>query len=140
MRAWYAGPLLLLALAACGDPNAPGSLSGAWDYRVSTMKTGDETVRCSVTDMVVGLSQVGSSFSGNTNGGIIECYGVDIPRNLPRMTVINGRLEGNAVTFAINYNSWTHTGALMGNAISGTTIMYVDVVHVLTGTFTLVRQ
>ncbi len=138
MRARYAVLLLVLGLAACGD--SPSALDGSWDYRVSTLATGDNSVRCSVTDMIIGLNQVGSSFSGNTNGGIFECFGLDVPRNLPRLTVINGRVEGNAVTFAINYNSWTHTGALMGNAISGTTIMYVDVVHVLTGSFTLVRR
>jgi hypothetical protein len=119
----------------------PPDVAGAWTYNATNL-TGDG-LTCTVANMALNLVQSGSTFSGQTSGGTLDCGGG--PQALPAYPVLNGRLDApTSVSFDIvDPQVWRNVGTISENGMSGTVTLRVQdqagTTYTLSGTFSAQR-
>ncbi|HUL71358.1 MAG TPA: hypothetical protein VLT17_14110 [Gemmatimonadales bacterium] len=115
--------------AGLGPP--PTTVDGNWNLTVTNLHAVIQgaTFTCNLSGTTLSLTQTGTSFSGSYSGGTMTCtyrgqnYSVPISGT---GTVINGTLNGNAVTFDLDDPSFHFTGTAVENHMSGSCVLQGD--------------
>ena len=118
----------LLPLFACGDDSTEPDLGldGTWRFSYGNM-TGSYigiNVTCNATAVDFTLTQTEDTFSGvQVGSGRVTCTGggqtlVDNP--VTNFTIVEGQINGNAVTFRLGLIAGQHTATVTGTSMSGT--------------------
>lgn len=142
-RTIYMLVCLMLIATGCGsDSTGPEAarLTGSWSYNATGITGGG--LSCSMTGLTLLLTHSGSSLSGTTAGGRMDCQAGTIVESfiVGAGTITNGSINGNVVTFSMGTTgAFRNTGTLSGNAITGQLVITLDQT-VLAGNFTAIRQ
>ncbi|MGE0353182.1 MAG: hypothetical protein AB7Q69_08075 [Gemmatimonadales bacterium] len=139
----------VFVFAGCGGdgagPNPTVNVAGTWDLSISSLSGAG--ISCTLTGMVVVITQAGTTFSGSYNGGTMQCYGPGGSTGGPigSGTVVNGKLSGSEVQFDLDTQDIHQTGSIGGNSMSGTTTWRLDLgaptgVIVLSGNWSAARR
>ena len=115
-------------VAACGDTTGPKSVSltGSWAYSASNLS--GSGLSCGVSGTIVSITQTGSTFTGAYSGGTINCSGLGgtASEAIGSGTVVNGSVNGNAISFDFDTQDFHNVGQASGNSISGTATLKLD--------------
>lgn len=135
-------------IGACGgDATGPqlADVTGTWALTLSNLS--GSGVACSATGVTANLTQSGSTFTGSYSGGTITCMAAGQTASQPMATgdIINGKVDGNQVTFDVDTTDAPFTGTVDGNAMTGTGTVTYDAgaplgVIVLTGNWEAAKQ
>lgn len=122
-------PALALLVGCDGStgPDEQLDLSGAWAYSASNLSgqfDDGTSIACQIDGITMNLTQSGSTFTGSTTVGSLECSagGLTESGSVSLGPVQNGQLSGNQVSFEITTGSevWSHSGTASANSMSGT--------------------
>lgn len=149
MRAVFVFTLALLLVAGCGDdgPTAPdpSTLNGTWSASFTSLS--GSGITCSTTPVTATLTASGNTFTGNYGTGTMTCAagGQSESAPIPGGVIVNGTINGNAVTFDLDTPELHQTGTLSGNSMSGTAVWQLDLgppygVIALTGSWSATKQ
>jgi hypothetical protein len=148
MRTLTASVLLALALTACGGDDATGpsnaNLAGAWTLSATNMS--GSGVSCGLSAAALTIGQSGTTFSGSYGPGTLTCVaGSQSIGATIQGTIVNGTVDGNAVTFDLDTQDFHHTGSVSGTSMSGTARWTFDLggsvgVVVLNGNWSAAKQ
>lgn len=121
--------VVLLGLAACGsDSTGPESpeLDGRWTIAITNVS--GSGMSCSWTGGSMNLVQSGDTFSGSYSGGTLSCVGGGESMSVPMGTgaVVNGTLNGDAVSFQLDSPDYPFSGSVSGSSMSGTCSLRYD--------------
>jgi hypothetical protein len=125
-------PVLVLSLtvlvAGCSN-NSTGpktNVNGSWTYTASNLAGAG--LSCDVTDALLVLTQVGSTFSGTYSDAILTCSDGNRTVTEPPAsgTIVSGQINGSSVTFSIDDSAYANTGAISGNSMNGTAVLNVN--------------
>ncbi|HEU4647612.1 MAG TPA: hypothetical protein VFS33_01035 [Gemmatimonadales bacterium] len=147
MRAVFALTLLLVAGCSGDGPTAsdPSTLNGTWSASFTNL--GGSGISCSTTTVTATLTTSGNTFTGNYGSGTMTCAaaGQSESAPIPGGVIVNGTINGNAVTFDLDTPDLHQTGTLSGNSMSGTAVWRADLgppygVITLTGSWSATKQ
>lgn len=141
------GVLVTVLATGCRDATGPKpvSVGGVWLYTATNLTDGS-SFRCTVSSLSLRLNQSGSTFSGTTSGGGLQCYGGSIllvSQALAPLPVVNGSISGSSVIFDIESSDFHNVGEVQGGSMTGTATFRVPTqsgVVVLSGSFAAARQ
>jgi len=116
--------LLAAALACGGESSSTGpsnaNVTGAWS--ASFINFAGSGITCNATGIIMQLTQTDTSFSGTYAGGTYVCKG---PSGAVQVagggngTIINGIVNGAAVSFDVDTPNAHYTGTVSGLSLSG---------------------
>lgn len=146
---WLVLLSLLPALpAGCGGGDSTGpaeDLTGDWTYAATDLA--GSGVSCSVASLILTLRQSGGTFAGSGNGGTLSCQSAadTASTTLDGVSVVNGRVSGQAVWFDFGSSDLHQSGSISGATITGAATWRLDLgsptgVIVLSGPFSAARQ
>jgi hypothetical protein len=123
--------LALLLAAGCGDdPTTPGgvNLGGTWTATLSNM-SGSGVSCTSASPTTLTIDEQNGTFTGSYSGGELTCSGPVGQVSVPVGTgsILNGTLDGSAVTMDLDTPDFHLTGSISGVTMSGTALWVVDV-------------
>ncbi len=131
-----AAAAIMLVIVGCGSDSTTGpseqnaQVGGLWSYSTDAL-SGGTGVSCFISNVDLSLNQTGTTFTGNANGGRINCM-VDgqtvLDSSFGSQVVVNGTMSGNNVSFDIETPAWHHSGSVSvsGNRMSGTVTLTID--------------
>lgn len=119
---------LVVVVAACGgDATGPknASVGGTWRFAFTLSGTmSGVAVTCTVGGADFNLTQSGNTFSGVQVGtGTLTCTAPGTQafnEQIAGETIVNGQINGNAVTFSLGSIPGQHSGSISGTSMSGT--------------------
>ena len=101
---------------------------------------------CGLSATPLTLTQSGTTFSGSYGPGTLTCVaGAQSVSGAIQGIVVNGTVDGNAVTFDLDTQDFHHTGSVSGSSMSGTARWTFDLggsigVVVLNGNWSAAKQ
>lgn len=108
-----------LVAAACGGSDGAGpttshDLVGSWSYDMPDLQDG-HGLTCTISGPVLALAQSGVAFSGNVSGGTEACMdnGTPFGGNMESAVVLDGRIQGDSVSFYVESTIWRSVGTLV---------------------------
>lgn len=137
-----------LVAAGCGNSHSTGpsgggqSVAGTWAYSASTAS--GSSISCTVS-ATMAFTQSGNTFDGTYSDGSFTCATPDGPVSETNQSgqILDGTVNGSAVSFDVADSAFHNTGTLSGGSISGTATITQAVgatTYTLTGTFTAARN
>jgi hypothetical protein len=143
-----------LALAACGGGDSTGptvtGIGGTWSFAWHDMSAtvSGVALSCSVTNVRMTLTQSGESFTGTQTGTATMTCSANGQQELTEPVggerILDGTVQGAAVSFHLATIPGLHTGTLSGNGMSGDATWTLDLgggeVVTLTGTWSSTRS
>jgi hypothetical protein len=110
------------AISGCAASTGPKvSVGGTWKYEAQNLAEGG-TVTCAVTNMTLTLTQTGSTFAGTYSGANADCMFASTHLAFALSssgTIVDGRIDGDQVSFDMGDHLWSQTGAISGNSMNG---------------------
>ncbi len=132
-----AAAAIMLVIVGCGSDSTTGpseqnaQVGGLCSYNPDGLRRAGTGVSCFISNVDLSLNQTGTTFTGNANGGRINCM-VDgqtvLDSSFGSQVVVNGTMSGNNVSFDIETPAWHHSGSVSvsGNRMSGTVTLTID--------------
>ena len=122
---------LLPALTACGGdddsgPTGPSTaqIAGSWTYAFSniTGSSGTTNATCSAGNVSIDIDQTGSTFTGSYFAPSLTCTSPSgtVTDGPFAGAIVNGSINGTAVSFDFDTSDWRQTGTVSGNSMNGT--------------------
>ena len=122
MKSLRSAVAVSLLLVGCGGDNTGPSnvnVSGTWSTSFTNFS--GSGLSCNATGIILQLSQSGTTFTGTYSGGTYTCTG---PGGTGQAaggsgTIINGTVNGSAVSFNADTPDSRFSGTVSGNSMSG---------------------
>lgn len=117
------------AISGCAASTGPKvNVGGTWKYEAQNLTEGG-TVTCTVTDMTLSLTQTSSTFAGTYSGANADCTFTSTHLAFPLSssgTIVDGRINGDQVSFDMGDHLWSQTGSISGNSMSGNATITIN--------------
>lgn len=112
--------LVLAAALACGSCDALGigmaTVDGEWVLSARNLSDGSNV--CSIPSLVLTFTQTRDRFSGVSAATTVSCTIDGAPRTLalPVQPVVDGKVNGDDVTFWVGGSDWKHVARVVASS------------------------